>query len=470
MRILYYNWVQFDNKEKTGGGVNVYQYNLIDELKDNPNYKLYFISSGLKYNPFKPYSYVRETKNIFGDKCKSYEIINSSIISPAFAIYMNPKKFIEDLDSYKILKDFIKKHGPFDIIHFNNMEGLSSNVLKIKEDFPETKIVFSIHNYQPICPLVQYFQNHNNCICKDFDNGEECLRCSVWKPNKKEYIHKCRNYLLGKTPRFLFPVLKPLINIFTKIFKFKSKQYTGSLKTMLPTEYVRYRKHNIEMINKYVDVVLAVSNRVRQIMIEHGTNPDIIKTSYIGTKFADNELGYSVAPKTDKLTIAYLGYERIDKGYYFLLDSLAKLDELTKQKINVVLAVANIHKNEALEKLKGFNNVKIYNGYKHEQLKEILSTVNLGIVPVLWEDNLPQVAIEMVANGVSILCSSFGGASELTNNSLFKFEGGDENDFIKKLLEFVNNPQLLDGYWKNRNKLTTMKKHIEELNYYYGIK
>ena len=467
-KILYYNWVQFDNKNKIGGGVNIYQYNLIDELKDNPKYELYFLSSGLKYNPFKTYSYIRETKNKFAHKCKSYEIINSSIIAPAFAIYMNPKKFIEDTNSYKILKEFIMKYGPFDVIHFNNMEGLSINVLKIKEDFPNTKIIFSIHNYQPICPLVQYFQNHNNIICHDFKNGEECLKCSVWKPDKKEYIKKCRMYLLDKIPQFLLPILKPLINIFTKLFKFKTKEYTGSIKTMIPDEYARYRKHNIEQINKYVDVVLAVSDRVRMIMIDNGLNPDIIKTSYIGTKFANNEIGYSAAPKSDKLTIAYLGYERIDKGYFFLLESLTKLDDSIKQKINVVLAVANIHKAKAINALQGFNKVTIFNGYKHEQLKEILSTVNLGVVPVLWEDNLPQVAIEMVANGVPILCSSFGGASELCKSELFKFNGGDEKDFQEKLSTFVHNPSLLDEYWQHRNKLTTMKQHIQELDMYYG--
>lgn len=244
-KILYYNWVQFDNKEKMGGGVNIYQYNLIDELKDNSNYELYFLSSGLKYNPFKPYTYIKRTDNIFGNRCQSFEIINSSIIAPAFAIYMNPKKFIEDKESYKILKKFIEKHGPFDIIHFNNMEGLSVNVLKIKEDFPNTKIIFSIHNYQPICPLVQYFQNHNQCICHDFKEGQECINCSAWKPDKKEYIHKCRNYLLGKTPNSLYPILKPLINIFTKLFKYKTRRYTGSSKTMIPADYARYRIYNI---------------------------------------------------------------------------------------------------------------------------------------------------------------------------------------------------------------------------------
>ena len=32
MRILFYNWIQFDKKNNSGGGVNVYQKNTIDYL------------------------------------------------------------------------------------------------------------------------------------------------------------------------------------------------------------------------------------------------------------------------------------------------------------------------------------------------------------------------------------------------------------------------------------------------------
>ena len=106
-------------------------------------------------------------------------------------------------------------------------------------------------------------------------------------------------------------------------------------------------------------------------------------------------------------------------------------------------------------------------GYNHNELRTILKNVDLGIIPVLWEDNLPQVAIEMVANGVPILCSSFGGASELCKSDLFKFNGGDEKDFVDKLSVFINNPELLKEYWPNHPPLVTMKKHTEDLEQYY---
>ncbi len=466
MKILYYNWIQFDNERKQGGGVNVYQKNLIDYLVKNTDNEIYFLSSGWEYNPLKTNPYIRQSDNIYGSKCKSFVIVNSSIMAPAIAIYMNPEKYISNTDSYEIFDNFMKEHGPFDVIHFNNIEGISVNVLKLKEKYPDTKFVVSIHNYQPICPLIQYFQSHNNKICDDFKNGEECLKCAAEKPGKKEYSNRCKNYyyniLKGNKKILKFP-----FKVFSRLFKFRNEKFIGSEKTMIPKYYALYRKYNIEMLNKYADVILAVSERVRQIMIAHGTDSRKVVTSYIGTKFAESALGHSVAQAAKPFTIAYLGYERIDKGFFFLMEALSNLDKEIAKNMNVVLAVSRIHKENYEDKLKNFNNVIVYNGYSHKELPDILKEVNLGIVPVLWEDNLPQVAIEMVACGVPILCSDFGGASELSVSEYFKFKGGDEKDFVEKLTAIVNNSELVNDYWQKHNGLTTMQKHVDELLKFY---
>lgn len=462
MKILYYNWIQFDNEINHGGGVNVYQRNLIDYLAHNTDNEIYFLSSGWKYNPLKTKPYIKATKNIFGKKCKSFEIINSTIMAPAFAVYMNPRKFIEDIASYEIFEKFILEYGPFDAIHFNNIEGISVNVLKLKEKFPTTKFIVAIHNYLPICPLVQYFQNHNSCICHNYNDGRECLKCSDVFPYKKEYYKRCKYYYNDKYKGGL-KFLRIPFKLISKFVKENSSKFVVSIDSMNPQDYVEYRNHNLEIINRYADKILAVSERVRKIMLDHGYDSRKVVTSYIGTKLAEQELGYSVTSKTNPFTIAYLGYERVDKGYFFLIDALSKLNKEVAASMNIVLAVQNIHKKYVENRLSNFNQVIIYNGYSHNELQGILSSVNLGIVPVLWEDNLPQVAIEMVAWGVPILCSDFGGASELCKSNLFKFQGGDTDDFIAKLIHLFQNSSLLNTYWGSHMALTTMSKHCDEL-------
>ncbi len=460
MRILFYNWVQFDNKKNIGGGVNIYQRNLIEYLIKNTENEVYFLSSGWKYNPFKDETYVQKTTNIFGTNCHSFEVINSTVIAPTYASFMNPERYLNDKKCYEILDRFITEKGPFDVIHFNNIEGISVNVLELKEKYPTIKFVLSIHNYQTICPLVQYFDNRKQCICENYLNGENCLTCIDKLPSSNIYYRACKNYLREryKNESLKFFILKSL----SKFLKYKSFSFMGSSKTMNADLYKKYREKNIEYLNKYCDVILAVSDRVKNIMINNGVDSNKIITSYIGTKFADNQLKYSITQQTKPFTIAYLGYKRIDKGFYFLLETLRNIDVSVASKINIVLAVKDIKK-EDIKDLTSFNEVIIYNGYTHKDLYKIMSKVNLGIVPVLWEDNLPQVAIEMVACGVPILCSDFGGASELCSCEIFKFKGGSQEDFTRKLKYILDNPKILKEYWENHKGLTTMNEHVKEL-------
>ncbi len=469
MKILYFNWVQFDNPNSNGGGVNVYQRNIIEFLIKNTTHDISFLSSGVKYDPLHTDPYIRETDNCFNGKCKTWEIINSPIMAPAFTVFMNPSQTFNDCVCERLFDNFLEGQGGFDVIHFNNIEGISINVLRLKEKYPQTKFVVSIHNYQTICPLCQYFQNHNMQICYDFKNGNECMLCCEKLPRKKEYCHRVVDFYKDKTcARKQF--YKPLIKLFSKIFLYKAKKYIGSPKNMQPQYFKFYREHNINILNSYADIILAVSERVRNIMINHGINEKKIVTSYIGTKFADNpQQKLYKNNHTGILTIGYLGYKRFDKGFYFFIDSLSKINKEIARKINVVLAVKKIKAKEYKEKLKFFNKIIVYDGFTHANLKKILEPVDLGVIPVLWEDNLPQIAIEIVAAGVPILCSDFGGASELCCSPLFKHKGGSEEDFINKITSFVCDPGLLDKYWEYHVGLTTMQKHIRELEYFYSV-
>ena len=460
MKILYYNWVPYDYKKIVGGGVQVYQANVLKHLvENNYNADIYFLSSGFKHNPFIKGTYFRKTKSS-NKKVKSYEIITSPILSPMVYAGSDIKKYTDDKTIVKTFADFIDYCGGFDVIHINNFEGITPACMQIKEKYPNTKIIFSVHNYVPICPRVQYFQETNCKICDDFKNGKECVKCfkREWCANRQK-IHNV--YAFFKNLYLPHFIQRWII----KIFKKNINRYFVKTNISTASDFKKFRETNIDYINKYVDVVLAVSKRVSDICISHGIRPEKVKCSYIGTKFADNALYRRRNPnQKDGLTICYLGYARNDKGYFFMLDALSELPQEYKTQVNIIIAAKGA---PCLERLSNFKSVITYDGYSHKNLKEVLSNVDLGLVPVIWEDNLPQVAIEMSALGIPILASSFGGASELTRSDLFKFRGGDKQDFQTKLIQFIKNPDLLDEYYKHANKLQTMNGHIKELMNFY---
>lgn len=152
------------------------------------------------------------------------------------------------------------------------------------------------------------------------------------------------------------------------------------------------------------------------------------------------------------------------------MDALSQLDVAYASKIDLLLTVKQEEHREMYEQLKNFHSVTIYTGYTHDDFEKIFENAHLSIVPVLWEDNLPQIAIESVAYGVPVLSSSAGGASsELSRSKKFIFRCGDKNDFIDIIKYFIDNPNQLKEYWESHEGLVTLKEHVDELFKIYNI-
>lgn len=472
-KILLYNWVQFDNEEKMGGGVTVYCNNIVDYFSKEDN-QIVFLSSGRKYDKNNPEVRIEKSRNKYEDRnVESYEIINSPIMSPGQLQFHNIEICSQDMQLYELLKNFIKEHDGFDVLHFNNLEGLSSRVFMVKEDYPEMRIVFSMHNYYPFCPQVNlWFEERMNC--PNYKEGSNCMDCVGWvdqdyekeimqfyydydkeevQKEKEKYIHNRR-------------VKRKLLKLL------QGKGLHPKVPTWLvqPKEFANFRETNVEMINRYVDSVLAVSNRVGELCISFGIMPEKVHTSYIGTKFAGDQRKPHELVKKDVYNIIYLGYQRRDKGFFFLLKALMCMDEELAKRIKITFATKTkdpwvMNEFERLEK-RGMKVVHL-DGYNHRQLDKILKQQDLGIVPVLWEDNFPQVAIEFAAFGVPVLASDLGGANELSKSNYFVFENGNVVSFIAKLQAIMDNPELTKDYWNKYKGLPTMEEHLEELKNYY---
>lgn len=461
-KILIYNWVPFDNPNHVGGGVTIYCKNLIQEIiRERPDIQVYFLSCGWAYDISTEKCYVRKIDNIFGERCRSFEIVNSPVPAAQNMLLNNPCVAFKNEILKNQISEFINQYGPFSNIHFNNMEGLSLDVFDLKEEFPDTKFIFSIHNYVPFCMTGFYFQRHNHCICSPNHTAEDCLKCT----NVNRQLHMRKE--MSNRGKF---------NVWNREnydeFKWIESFGFDKLDDIADKEkYIEFTKLATESLNRNMDIILAVSERVREIAIDNGINKDKVITNYIGTKIADFQVKQSTAKDSEYLKICFLGnvigYE--EKGYPFLMKALSNLDEAHASKIDLVLTTTNGNEEQMKSQLSKFHSVNIIHGYTHNDLKWILKDVHLGVIPVMWEDNLPQIAIEMVAFGVPILCSTFGGASELCDSDLFKFEGGNEREFLSKIVYFEENPEKIKEFWKFHHGLTTMKKHFDELSHIYTL-
>jgi glycosyltransferase involved in cell wall biosynthesis len=511
MRILLYNWVQYDDIESRGGGVRIYEKNLVEHLASSSDHEIYTMASGLEHDFLDPRIRVEPTVNALGSRVKSYTMVNSTVIAPGHHAFGSAHLFDEG-DMLSVWWDFLETHGPFDVVQFDSLEGIPFTFLRIHERFPDTRVLLYAHNYYLVCPQVNLWKEER-VHCSDYHKGRDCVNCIPNLPNPHEVLRahqvsrvlrrskitpNTKGYALayriygqlrsGRYSRISRPLLAPLLGpaLMRRRKRLQQNKQTkpGSVGQIaknpvapvepvslsLSTRFVSRRQRGVNIINNEVDVVMATSHRVMDVLKAHGIDETKMAVAYAGTRaaeqFARAELRKELQIQGE-LTICYLGYMRRDKGFYFLLETLEECPADLKSRIRMVLG-AKTADPDTMNRLIGLSDqmsdIIHFDGYTHGQLETILDGVDVGMIPVQWEDNLPQVATEMVAHGVPLITSHRGGAKELGgDNSAFVFKASDKKALIEIWRRLIEGELQPGDYWASAMNLTTMDDHLSRL-------
>ncbi|MEW7864202.1 glycosyltransferase [Aeromonas diversa] len=472
MKILIYNWVDYFHNPTRGGGVTVYIRNLVNQLRGR--HELYFISSGESYNPFTSSVYWAEKDS--DDDVRIFEIVNSEVLAPGHLAWNDPAA-LESHRTHDVWVSLLREIQP-DVVHFNNAEGLPISALDIKSVLPHCRSIFSLHNYYPFCPTVKLWRG-SNISCHDFAHGQACVGCQPEIERRRELLVKSLKWLYRQFKREVPPACyrwifssRWLPRVLCLLLAWHHRKMAQPILHTSSSEYFyARRKRMVTAINLHCDAVLAVSARVKELAGKFGIRSDILHVTYIGTQVANNIVTPHNPDNKKPLTLIYLGYMSQEKGFYFFLDVLGSLPKQIASQVNLVVAARNTD-SHAFDRLMllatRFNSVKYHDGYSHSQLSQLFSVADVSLVPVLWEDNLPQVAIESICHGVPVLCSLMGGAPELSkHNSELVFPAGDVTACCQIISKLVNDRTALIDYWLDMHYPPTMEVHAKAMEDYY---
>ena len=462
MKVLYYNYVPLGQKG-IGGGIAVYLNNLFNYLIDHPECGIepMYLSSGIIFERGKGMMYIRREKDWNG--IENYVIVNSPIVASQIEATSSMNELINDRSIVNIFDKFLSDHPDINVVHFHSFEGITTQVLELKSKYAQIKFIHSVHDYTVLCQNAKFWTRWGENCLNSIKKGK-CQKCLGYYQviSREEVIARRYNWTeINKYNSICARILKKIKLLYCEEFKSSS-----SFQTL--------REHNVHMINKYSDMELCVSNRVKQILYSAGVKPQKAMTSYIGTKVAEACRYTSRTPiETPIFTILYMGYASVAKGFYFVMDAFEdmaiKYKSLCKYiSLRFASKIGDSSLFPRIEALKKYYHlVEVYPGYTHSDFPVIMNNVNLGIVPPLWEDNLPQVAIEMIANGIPVMTSCNGGAQELNSHPCFRFK--NQSDFEANIYNMINNRSILSSYWQYSNKLTTMENHVKQLAKIYSM-
>ncbi len=474
LRVLVYNYLQPD---EGGGGVGVYTNNLVKALLA-AGHDVVALSSGDIYTVLGRTPKLSVWRNDF----ERALISNSPVIAPASNAWDDIGTYSQSTELDPLVLQLKQKIGLIDVFHFQNIEGLTRSFFQvIRKEFPTSKMIFSMHNYNAMCPQVDlWYRNSSSCV--DYKNGLNCRTCA------EQY----ESSSAARRSRRLRPLKKLMLRVAPAVMTARRKLVgprlapnggSGTTRATTPhyddgnafgagTVFRQFREANMQLFADTFDHVLAVSGRTKQIAEQLGVPSQKLSVSYIGTR--QKEVFEKSIKQTSigaQLHLAYLGYMRKSKGFDLLLEALQIIPAAIAKNITVTVAAAKAENPDSYRNLVALSGrfavLRYFNGYSHQTLDEVLTNVNLGVVPPIWEDNLPQVAIEMVARGIPVLTSDRGGAREIAANDGFVFPGGSASALASRLSEIATKKVPLSDFWKSQINIFSMEEHLDDLTSRY---
>ena len=321
----------------------------------------------------------------------------------AYSSNIKPFTYCRLVDKQALKRiDEILKREQFDMIHIHALEYIDWDLYSVIKQY---HYVVSLHDYCFICPRIYMFREGSPCEAYD---EKKCSRCF-------SYLERFKLFRRG------IPKLNRILGTSFKVPYVPQK-----------IAKIRYIK-SMELLNN-ADCVLPVSNRVEEIYVKSGLKAKTC-VLHIGNESAnefDENYVYDQTPHVIK--IVFLGRLSEYKGADLFLQ-IAQSQKNNKKIEFHFYGYAGPYE----EKLKECDVVN-HGSYRQNQLKEILSSFDLGMVLSIWEDNGPQVVMELLNNHIPVIGTKMGGISDfvtMKNGYIFnpysKSDLDNLNDFLQNL-------------------------------------
>ncbi len=308
-----------------------------------------------------------------------------------------PIKTIYSAEARKKIRPVLEDFQP-DAVHLNNFnyQLTPSIILEVekwrKESGRRTRIVFTAHDYQLICPNHMLFDPNAHAVC------EKCVGGHYLNCTKNRCIHGSR-----------------------------SKSAVGTAEAVF---------WKIKKTYKLIDTVICCSAFMKSKM---DTNPLIADRTVALHNFI-SKVEKKETKKKDY--VLYFGRFSPEKGIHTLLKVCAQLPD-----IHFIFAGSGPLENE-IDALPNAENVGFVSG---DALEKLIREARFSVYPSEWYENCPFSVMESQMYGTPVLGADSGGIPELIQlgrtGELFK--SGNPEDLKNKISRLYGDPALTARYSAN---------------------
>jgi glycosyltransferase involved in cell wall biosynthesis len=321
------------------------------------------------------------------------------------------------------LRNFLLEHRP-DVVHVHHTLYMGVDLLReIKNTLPDAAIVYTLHEYYPIC-------NRGGLMVRTVNDEELCDHES---PRR---CHEC------------FPNVSPADFFLRK----------------------RFIQSHLALVDRF----LAPSELLRERFIEWGIPSEKIVFSDYGRVSPPR-----IEPdqRDSRNTIGFFGQLNFHKGVLVLLNAMKILaQEGEEAETNGGLAPrlclhgANLEWQppgfqKAFEKLLESPNVEFAGPYVEEQLPDLMAEIDWVVVPSLWWENSPLVIQEAFQYGKPVICSGIGAMKEKVTDGVngLHFRRGDPESLAATIRRAAASPELWQRLRSGIPAVRSIEDDVESL-------
>lgn len=387
-----------------------------------------------------------------GLNCMNYEIINPLPV-PLLDGIKDIESFIQSKDK-EIFCSFLKKNN-IQVIHIHTLMGLPMEFIDVAKKL-KIKLVYTTHDYFGICP--KWGLIYKGKVCEDDDGCKKCVECNqtALSLNKIKFLQS-KIYRNIKDSSIVLALRKRHNNNLYEESKDESDININSFKDVNKASeaYKKLRSYYISMLEK-MDVIHFNSSNTERIFNRYFStkrNGKVISITH--DSISDNK---RIWEYEEQLNIGYLGPITEHKGFYLLKQVC---DELyNKYGVKIRLHIFANYDGELPYIVK-------HKQYTYNNLMSVMESINILIVPSLWNETFGFTVLEALSYGVPVIVSNRVGAKDLLVSEKSGLIYRDINELKKCLYDLLENPKeklkFMNNFIINNCEIKNISSHSDEM-------
>ena len=281
-----------------------------------------------------------------------------------------------------------------DVIHVHTLMGIHKSFLKAAKA-KKIRLVFTAHDFFPICPKVTMFRHGANC--GTMETCENCGVCNATALSLKK-IQMLQSPLYRELKNSY--VVKKLRKQHRDSYLSESNQENFSAPVGTVEEYKSLRGYYYSLL-KLMDMIHYNSSVTRNI---YESVFDLPNNSIVYITHSNIKDNRTVKKFSDEnLHIRYLGPQSGAKGYFLLKQAL---DQLWEKQQNFCL---DVH----FTPIETAPYIKVHDRYSYDELEKIFDATDILVAPSIWYETFGFTVLEALSYGVPVVVSGNVGAKDI---------------------------------------------------------